>query len=277
MTTMTFSELNDWLVYRLAHEQTSPDFHPLTDFPLVILVGLTGVGKSTLIERLRQQVEFTMLPNRRRITDDLIIGALQQASGETPYPVTDRVKRFEYTARYRARYPGGMAHALRALRVSTAMVHAPLLFDGLRGLNEVQHAAVEFPLSRFVVLDAPDAVRLSRLLKRGDAFDSTSLSNSTTKSSLAAALAAIPGIEMVFSAGQLRQMVGTIQSWGCTTDEVVKKVSIIVEERRNYDSRATREYLAQTLPPKRALVIDTSALPPDAVAKQVKGWLLSRE
>src|SRR5258707_15609564 len=95
-----------------SQEEAPPQFRPLTDFLLVILVGLTGVGKSTIIASLQERLEFTLMPNRRKITDEIMIMSLQQQDGYPPPPVTDRVKRFEYTARCRARYPAGIAHAL---------------------------------------------------------------------------------------------------------------------------------------------------------------------
>ncbi len=49
---------------------------------------------------------------------------------------------------------------------------APLLiFDGLRGKNEVTHAVELLPQARFLFLHAPDEVRVNRLLSRGDVFD----------------------------------------------------------------------------------------------------------
>lgn len=154
-------------------EEAPSQFRPLADFPFVILAGLTGVGKSTVIASLQQKLDFTLLPTRRNITDEIIIKSLQQKDGYPPTPVTDRVERFEYTARYRARCPGGMAHALSRLAVDPAAAGTLLLFDGLRGLNEVQHAATHFSHAHFIVLDAPDTVRLARLLKRADTFDTT--------------------------------------------------------------------------------------------------------
>src|SRR4030081_2034453 len=132
--------------------------------------------------------------------------SLQHEDGYPPTPVTDRVKRFEYTARYRARYPGGMAHALSRLAVDPAGAGSLLLFDGLRGLNEVQHAATYFPQGHFIVLDAPDTVRLARLLKRADTFDSIRLPASTEGQMMLTALISIPDIGTVFSAEQLRKI-----------------------------------------------------------------------
>ena len=46
--------------------------------PLLILVGVTGVGKSTTLDYLQQSaLRFSLLPDRRELTDRLIIGYLQ--------------------------------------------------------------------------------------------------------------------------------------------------------------------------------------------------------
>lgn len=253
-----------------------PGFEPLANLPLVIMVGLTGAGKTTTLEQLAQTgVEFTLLPNRREITDAIIIPAMQKEEGSPPGPVTDRLKRFEYTARYRARYPGGMAHALARLAVRPVPAPAHLIFDGLRGLNEVQQAVEHFPLARFVILDAADAVRLARLLHRGDRFDAATLPGNAVPSGHLQALMAVPEVETVFTPAQLRQIAGLAGSGQFTVAEVVKKVAIIVEERRNYDSTAARRYLAQTLPHSRALVVDTAARPVEDVARTAAQWLNS--
>jgi hypothetical protein len=250
-------------------------FRPLTDLPLVIVVGLTGVGKSTVLELLPANgLNFTLLPNRRQLTDQIIMASLQAEAGERPHPITDRVERFEYTARYRAKFPGGMAHALSRVAVNPTQVQSFLIFDGLRGLNEVQHAVDYFPQAHFIVLDAPDTIRLNRLLQRGDSFDTTN----TTGESLPAgedmaAFLAVPRVETVFSAEQLQQIAGMAQAAQIPLDEVVQKVSIIVKERHNYDSGAAREYLAQTLPPSKVRVIDTSIDPASEIARKVVEWL----
>lgn len=264
--------LANGIAFSIDPSDVPPTFEPLADFPLAIMVGLTGVGKSTVVELLQSQIVFTLLPNRRQITDQVIISALQQADGETPAPVLDRVKRFEYTARYRQHHPGGMAHALGQLLLDPAQVGPRLLFDGLRGLNEVQYAAKTLPRSRFVLLDAPDTVRVSRLLNRADAFDTTQIETPPDQNTLAG-LRAIPNIEAIFNAGQLRQIAQSSHAAGYPAGEVVKKISIIVEERRNYDSNTARIFLTHHLPPERVLVVDTATLPPQAVAGRIGEWL----
>jgi hypothetical protein len=265
--------LDNAVAFISEHEEMPPSFRRLADFPLIILVGLTGVGKSTIISLLKETLNFTLLPDRRRITDEIIITSLQQADGETPTIVADRVKRFEYTARYRTLYPGGMAYALSQLAVDPAEVGPLFLFDGLRGLNEVQHATNYLPQARFIVLDAPDMVRLTRLLKRGDIFDTTKLPASLTGQNMLATLLTIPDIEAVFSEQELRHISRGARAANLSVDEVVKKASIIVEERRNYDSSAARVYLTRALPRPQVLVIDTASYPPENVVEQIKKWI----
>jgi hypothetical protein len=252
-------------------------FQSLIEFPLVIMVGLTGVGKSTVLELLPNNgLSFTLLPNRREITDQIIIAWLQAEARQAPFPVTDRLERFEYTARYRAKFPGGMAHALGRLVVNPSGIQPLLIFDGLRGLNEVQHAATYFPLACFVVLDAPDTIRLNRLLKRGDVFDMTDsavLPGSLASQNLMAALLAVPNIEAVFSEEQLQQIAKASRVAQIPADEVIQKISIIVKERRNYDSNTARVYLTRTLPPQKVLVIDTATHSPYVVAEKMAQWL----
>ncbi|MFQ5612114.1 MAG: ATPase [Anaerolineae bacterium] len=253
-----------------------PPFQPLAELPLTILVGVTGVGKSTALRALQAAgCPFTLLPDRRVVADRAIIAALQRQDGQAVRPITDRRRRFEYTARYRRLHPGGMAHALARLWVDPGKVRRPLVFDGLRGLDEVRHALGAFPRSRFIVLDAPDLVRVRRLLKRADGFDATDLAASTASRSLVDALREIPGIDAVFDLQEIRAIAGLVNAGpaGISADDVAKKVAIVVAERRNYDPQAAKSYLARALPPDRCLVIDTGAHPPQSVAEQIAAWL----
>lgn len=269
--------LAEAIAFTFEADKTPSGFQPLTELPLVILVGLTGVGKSTVLELLpRNSLNFTLLPNRRDMTDQMIIASLQVEAGQMPYPVTDRVERFEYTARYRAKFPGGMAHALSQIVINPTQAGLPLIFDGLRGLNEVQYAVTYFPLAQFIVLDAPDMIRLNRLLKREDIFDTTHISSgqgSLASQNLIADLLAIPNIEAVFSEEQLQQIAKATRLAHVAVDEVIQKVSIIVKERRNYDSTTARVYLTHALPTKRVLVVDTATQSPYLVAERVAQWL----
>jgi hypothetical protein len=166
-----------------------------------------------------------------------------------------------------------MAHALGQLVVDAKRVGQRLVFDGLRGLDEVEGAANRFLRARFVVFDAPDLVRIRRLLKRADAFDSTKIQTSLAGRNLIAGLYSVPNIEAVFNQEEMQQIARSARAAGYSVDDVVKKSSIIVEERRNYDSSAARVYLRHRLPPDQVLVVDTSVQSAQAVANQVKSWL----
>jgi hypothetical protein len=248
----------------------APPWTGLAALPLTILVGVTGVGKTTTLAALRERgVTFSSLPDRRAVADEVAIGTMQALDGGPPRRVTDRVKRLAYTARYRTLFPGGLAHALTRLVIDPDRRPPPLLFDGLRGLEEVRHAATALPRSRFVVLDAPDEVRVSRLLGRADAFDQTAV---PAGGDALAALRALPGIEAVFRPEQIARLAALAPEGGPAAERVVQQVAIVVAERRNYDPAAARDYLARHLPPARRLLIDTAQLDPAAVAERITAW-----
>jgi hypothetical protein len=240
--------------------------------PLVILVGVTGVGKSTLLAELSNTgAEYLLLPDRRELTDLLIIRAMQAADGVPPGPVTDRGQRFAYTRRYRERYAGGMAHALSQLWVKE---DAPqlLIFDGLRGANEVAYAASAFPQARFVMLDAPDLIRLQRLLGRGDAFDQIQTAAPAQEDGSSFATLGVPEASAIFSPAEEATILGWLHSGAVTADQLRAKLQIVVEERRNYDPVSTLEAL-RTHAPDATLYVDTVTHAPSNVAALVIDWL----
>lgn len=243
----------------------APGERPLADWPLTVLVGVTGVGKSTALQALQAaRPGLRVLPNRREVTDAVMLWPLAGRA------VTDREERFALTARYRETHPGGMAQALASLRADPAHWGQEAVFDGLRGLDEVKYAAQHFPAWRFVALGAPDTVRVRRLLGRADTFDRVSLEASREASGdLRAALEALPGAAEVFSPAELEELaaLGTAHAPG----DVLSKVKIVLSERRHYDPAAAESHL-RTLPPARALVLDTVALNPQQVAVRVQAW-----
>ncbi|WP_291426652.1 ATPase [Deinococcus sp.] len=257
----------------------STDERRLSDLPLTVLVGVTGVGKSTALSALAGTTG-RVLPDRREITDAVMILPLAGT------PVTDREERFRLTAQYRTQHPGGMAQALGSLVVDTAYWGSALVFDGLRGLDEVRYAAETYPSWRFVALGAPDSVRVGRLLGRGDTFDQITVgqiagdhsagdqvsgSNSADlHTGLRTALLDIRGVQDVFSEAELNKLT-QLTAAGHTPQDIAAKVKIVVSERRNYDPQAAEAYL-RTLPPERALILDTVALNPEQVAAAVLEW-----
>ncbi|MVN88401.1 ATPase [Deinococcus sp. HMF7620] len=245
---------------RAAPPAPGPQEARLADLPLTVLVGVTGVGKSTALAALGAGIR--LLPDRREVTDAVMIAPL--AGG----PVRDREQRFALTARYRQTHPGGMAQALGSLLADTGHWQGPLVFDGLRGLDEVRYAAQTFAAWRFVALGAPDAVRVRRLLGRADAFDQ--LGAAALGHDLRADLAALDGAGTVFSAAELDSL-AALPADGFAPAEVLAKTRIVLSERRHYDPAAAEAFLL-TLPPERALVLDTVALAPAGVAAAIQGW-----
>lgn len=249
--------------------------------PLLILVGVTGVGKSTTLDYLQQSaLRFSLLPDRRELTDQLIIGYLQTIDGLPVQPVKDRRERFAYTRRYHQRFPGGMSHALSQLVVDTAAHANWLCFDGLRGEGEVAHAARVLPQARFVVLDAPDLVRVQRLLGRSDRFDqisSTSAINPSATGQNSLAAVGVAEGDALFSAAEIATLLQStappIGTGTIAVDELRAKLQIVVEERRNYDPQAAIAYLTAHAP-DRTLLIDTTRVTAEVAAQQVVDWLL---
>lgn len=231
---------------------------PLQDQPLVILVGVTGVGKSTTLEALSEHIDLALLPNRRALTDVFIF------AGET---VNDRSERFRRTAAFREKHAGGMSEILQALCIDT-LPESPLFFDGIRGLDEVAFAAQHLK-ARFVLLDAPDRVRVQRLLGRGDAFDQIQGGSTSQDTDVLAQLQALAGIEQVFSAAELQQIAALPEA----ASDIISKVTIVLNERQNYSPKAANDYLTQHLPAQRVLYLDTVALNPEQVAQAIQAWL----
>lgn len=252
-----------------AGEQCPDDWYRIADLPLAILVGVTGVGKSTTVDALAEHFDFTLLPNRRTLTDRMIIAPMQAADGEPNAPVTDRSRRFDFTRRYREANPGGMAHALADIVIDPEVHPGLLLFDGLRGVNEIEYAIEALPLARFIVLDAPDVVRVQRLLGRNDAFDRIGTqSTGKTRSDGDLAGFADLGLEQasaLFDPADEAQLLSLVNSGQVKSVDLAAKLRIVVEERRNYDPAATRA-VVMDLAPFRSVVVDTAEHSPEGAA-----------
>jgi hypothetical protein len=254
-------------------EPAPPGWQPLAARSLLILVGVTGVGKSTTIAALREAgLDFHLLPNRRALADQLIIPEVQALDGLPIQPVRDRTERFALTRRYRERYPGGIVHALAQLWVSPVL-QGSLLFDGLRGENEVRCAVEQLPLAYFVLLDAPDWVRVQRLLNRNDAFDRASavplpgVEGSVSGLKSLAELG-MPEAAALFTSSEEQALLSLLIQEDVTLDDLRAKLSIVIAERRSYDPAATRQTLA-CLALARSVIVDTSACAPDHAAQLI--------
>src|SRR5262245_57245285 len=100
-----------------AGRPTPAGWVPLAERPFVVLVGLTGAGKTTALAALAGSgVAFHLLPDRRTLTDRVILPAVQAEDGAAA-PAASRLDRFAQTRRFRERHPGGMADVLAGLWV----------------------------------------------------------------------------------------------------------------------------------------------------------------
>ena len=273
----------------------------IVDMPVLILVGVTGVGKSTAVDALRTRWgEISLLPNRRKIADLLVIPTVQGWDGDPPTVVTDRRRRFDYTGRYRQRHPGGLAHAFSRLvlqrRPAAPGRGAVTIFDGLRGADEVSFAAQSLPLARFAVLNAPDVVRVERLLQRQDAFDQVS-ENSGGQRPVPSGQRPVPSDDTpdatrhcssasdggfrweevaegqdLFTGEEQDHLAALVSRGEVDGAELAAKIAIVAAERRNYDPHAAVEILrAAAL--DRTVVVDTTTHSPTEVAAKLERLL----
>lgn len=263
------------------------------------MLGLTGVGKSTAVQALKTQaletqviktqaletrapdtssLPLTLLPNRRTLTDELIVPTVQRAAGEPIRPVTDRLERFALTRRYRALHPGGMVAALeRYLEKQSEETGSGLypgldkgtwVFDNLRGLDEARAGAETFPDARFILLDAPPLVRLERLIGRRDSFDQVTVSG-PENTSLGDELRTIDQLETVFDVPALEHLAAQ----GALGTDIVRAARIIVGEAQNYDMTAAAAYLQNVKDDASFLYLDTAVLSVKDVRTRIQRWL----
>lgn len=244
----------------------------LRDRGLLVLVGLTGAGKTTAVERLAGQVPFAaLLPDRRALTDKLILPMMTGGTGA----VADRVERFRLTAAFKERHPGGMGEVLGWLTLPRGLPAGPVLFDGLRGAAEVT-AAAALPRARFAVLDCPPEGRLWRLCGRNDPFDQAKVDIMTDASADGAgAMRAVlgdAGFSALVGAAAVDRLAWMLADRGTDPSLAARSAAIIVEESRHYDPAPAREALLR-LAPDRTMVLDTGALDAAAVVGRIVGWL----
>lgn len=246
-------------------------WQPIAARPLLVLVGVTGVGKSTTMQALSHAgLAYHPLPDRRVLTDCIIIPQMQEAAGEPVEPVSDRARRFAYTRDYRAQHPGGMGEALASLFIDAEVTPGLLLFDGLRGANEVSFAATVLPHAHFIVLEAPDAVRVIRLMNRNDPFDviSARAAGQPARQPGRFADLAMPDAAALFTQREQQALLELVDAGDVTEADLRAALAIVVEERRNYDPVATRRALEEAAA-ERTLVVDTVADAPHDVALRV--------
>lgn len=238
----------------------------LSDF--IFVSGLTGVGKSSTLVALTDTCH-KLLPNRRQLTDDIIIPQVQRDLGQAIRPVSDRLERFESTRLYRQKYGGIITALLEYIETNPVAPEETWVFDNVRGLEECRAALETFQDTRFLFLDAPPIVRLKRMLGRNDVFDKTSaarLENTTFTENLMG----IQGLDEVFDAYELARLEANAD---VSDDKLLDAIKIIVKEQENYNAGAAAAFLQTKLDDKRLLYLDTSQLNLNEVIRTVKDWL----
>jgi hypothetical protein len=244
----------------------------MKDLSIFFIVGLTGVGKSSTLAGVQARLpNLELLPNRRDLTDTIVIPTCQHADNQPIVPVRDRLERFDYTRQYRAMYSGGVVHALETyLHEQQLMPNANYIFDNIRGLDEVRYSVNHFSTSRFIVLDASPLERLKRLANRADAFDTvraTRLENDTFIDKLQALEGAADVIDLY--------EVARLEAAGYNEESLLTSLRIITREQINYNAEASLDYLKNKLDASRLLTVDTSQSSLENVIAQIVTWITS--
>jgi len=162
--------------YPLVQLEKSKQHQSLTDRNIIMLVALTGTGKTTTLNALQHIVGDTIeqgmsvIPSRREIADWIAIPTAQVLLNETIVPVMDRVQRFHYTRTFAQHVNGGMATAFSWVGVRDDF-DGLILSEGIRGSNEISHALTHFPNWHIIELALHPLTRLKRLSSRKQDFD----------------------------------------------------------------------------------------------------------
>jgi dephospho-CoA kinase len=239
--------------------------------PILFIIGLTGVGKSTTLKTLQSStLHFELLPNRRELADKIIIPEMQRAEGKEQKAEKDRLERFRLTAKYRKIYPAGVVHALQVYLNNhhRGTETQRSIFDNIRGLDECKAAVEAFKDSRFIFLDAPAIVRLKRLIGRSDTFDQVAATR-LENDSFIEKLLALQGAEKLFDVYEIARL----DTSGVDESKILDAVQIILTEHQNYNSEDAVNYLKAKLDSARLLHLDTSQLSIDEVTQKIQDWL----
>lgn len=162
--------------YPLVRLDRTSGYHCLGTHPLLMLVALTGTGKSTTLACLRRilgPAGMGVIPSRRELADWIALPMMQRLNGEARLPVADRQRRFAYTKSFAQRVPGGLAAVFSWLYLADSYSDL-VIAEGIRGEKEIRYALTRFPAWRIVELTLDPLTRLRRLSERRDRFDRAS-------------------------------------------------------------------------------------------------------
>lgn len=262
-----------WLPPGVPRAEAEQPGNAIADRPMLIMVGLTGSGKTTTVGRLTDLLSVAaVLPDRRELTDAIIIPTITGSRD----PVHDRRARFEATAAFRDRHPGGMAEILAGLRCHVPLPEGLLVFDGLRGTAEITCAVEHLPRADFAAMRVGPATRLLRLCGRADSFDRMALGDlSTDRLSVSGdgrmeirAILTERGLASLAPEEEVERLVDRLSAGRVPLDIVARNAAIVAEESRYYDLDDTLAALDQ-LARDRTIVVDAENKSPEAVAKTI--------
>ena len=127
-------------------------WRPLAELPMLVIVGLTSVGKSSALAALAQRgLDYSLLPDRRNLVSALIITQMQIEEG-VPVRELNRFERYPILRRYNERYYGGLANGLSRVYVDPTQLRPHIILNGLRGEHEITFGVDAFPRASFVFL-----------------------------------------------------------------------------------------------------------------------------
>lgn len=159
--------------YPLLRLDDHPGYHSLAQHRIVMLVALTGSGKTTTLKALRQLLDgagMDLIPSRREVADWIAIPTVQSWRCQPLRHISDRVERFQHTRAFAEGVPGGMAAAFSWLQLANS-IDGLLIAEGIRGAQEIGHALRCFPRWTIIEFSLHPLTRLRRLSAREDRFD----------------------------------------------------------------------------------------------------------
>lgn len=245
-----------------------PGWRPLATCAVLIVVGLSGAGKSSALRALAGTgAALRMLPDRRLLTERLIIAPQRRREGLADQDLSRR-DRYPYVRQFLRLRPGGMAEILARLAVDTALARCLFIFDNLRGAHEIASAATLLPRACFALLDAPAHVRVERLLARDDPHDHLARlpASEATVGPVTFASLGVPNARALFDAEQERDLCARVAGDPARAAALRSALEILAEEHSLYPATPMRAALA-ALPPSRVATIDTTTSSPAEAAR----------
>jgi hypothetical protein len=128
------------------------------------------------------------------------------------------------------------------------------------------------------VLEAPDVVRVARLVGRGDPFDQIGGGhgpNADLDNIQRFADIGLPQAQESFTHLEEQALLELVRSGSVTAAKLRDSLEIVLEERRSYDPEATSAALLQEAP-YRTLMVDTQQHSPEEVAALIMRFVMQR-